>query len=212
MEGVVLTMVPAPVITGRVRQAEGGVPANLKDFRLTLVDISNRLVDDEFELSSDAEGKLSPFPKSFSRPGHYGVVKMRSIPEGFYVREIKLGGEAISPDDFEILSSAELEIILGNHAGKITGSALDVEGKASPASTIALISADGKARPVSAIADDNGSFQFPNLRPGTYKLFAWYEAGDDQWPDPEFRKGYEKHAVEVTVGPGESQNVQLQAR
>jgi hypothetical protein len=44
---------------------------------------------------------------------------------------------------------------------------------------------------------------------GKYKLFAWEEADDDLWPDPDFRKKYESRATEITVGPSETQNVQL---
>jgi hypothetical protein len=52
--------------------------------------------------------------------------------------------------------------------------------------------------------DDEGNFHFTGPRPGKYSLFAWEEV-DDDWQGPEFRKKYEDHATEVTVGPRESQ-------
>ena len=50
---------------------------------------------------------------------------------------------------------------------------------------------------------------YTNLRPGKYKLFAWEEVDDGLWPDPEFRKSYEKRSAEIAVGPSETQNAQL---
>jgi hypothetical protein len=57
--------------------------------------------------------------------------------------------------------------------------------------------------------DDADKFQFTNLRPGKYKLFAWEDVDDDLWPDPEFRRIYDNRAQEVNVGPRETLTVQL---
>ncbi len=107
--------------------------------------------------------------------------------------------------------SAALDIILSHTAGEVTGSVLDDEGKPLPFSTVALISADGSSPPVKQAADENGSFRFLAIRPGAYKLFAWEEADDAVWQDPEFRKPYEDRAMKVTVGPGETKNAQIGA-
>jgi Carboxypeptidase regulatory-like domain len=112
-------------------------------------------------------------------PGHYSIVNVRSIPDGCFVQEVKLGGKEISWDDFEISVSSQLEIILSNTAGKIAGSVLDADGKPFPGSSVTLIPTDGKARPVKQSADDGGNFQFTGVRPGKYKLFAWEEVDDD---------------------------------
>jgi hypothetical protein len=57
--------------------------------------------------------------------------------------------------------------------------------------------------------DDRGQVHFTNLRPGKYRLYAWQEMEDDLWQDPEFRKQYDARAAQVTVGPRETQGVQL---
>jgi hypothetical protein len=158
------------------------------------------------ELRSDAAGRfVSSKPLA---PGHYAV-NVRSIPDGFFVREMKLGGQGISTDDFEIASSGQLEIVLSNTAGQIVGSVADADGKPFPSSSVTLVPLDGRSWPAKQAPDDAGNFQFTNLRPGKYNLFAWEEVDDDLWQDPEFRKQYESRVTEITVGPGETQHVQL---
>ena len=121
----------------------------------------------------------------------------------------RLDDQEVSADDFEIQTSAQLSIVLSNAAGKITGSVLDGDGKPVPDSKVTLIPTDGKLRPRKLSLGDDGSFQFTSLRPGKYKLFAWEQLDDDLWEEPEFRKPYESRAMEITVGPSETQNAQL---
>jgi uncharacterized GH25 family protein len=127
------------------------------------------------------------------------------------VKDVKLGGQEVSADDFEIRSSAEIEIILSNKAGTITGSVVDNDGKPIPDSRVTLIPSDPNSGPAAESTDDTGNFRFTALRPGKYKLFAWEEVDDGLWRNPEFRKKYEDRGTDITVGPSETQNVQLHA-
>lgn len=203
--GIVLAMSLAAEVTGRISLAEGGVKVNLEGVRIVLTRLSSS-VSQVSELRPGAAGKfVSSNPLT---PGHYAV-NVRSIPDGYFVREMKLGGQEIPTDDFEMVSSGQLEIVLSNTAGKIVGSVADADGKPFPSSSITLIPSDGRSWPAKQAADDAGNFQFTGLRPGKYKLFAWEEVDDDLWQDPEFRKKYESRASEITVGPSEAKNVQL---
>jgi hypothetical protein len=122
---------------------------------------------------------------------------------------VKLGEQEISLDDFELQGSAQMDILLSNTAGKIKGSVSDADDRLVPASIVTLIPTDGKSRPVKQSADEKGNFQFASLRPGKYDLFAWEEVDDGLWQDPDFRKKYENRSAEVTVGPSDTQNIQL---
>jgi 5-hydroxyisourate hydrolase-like protein (transthyretin family) len=204
---LLLTMTPAPDVPGHISVAESGSQVNLNGVRVFLRRIpmwfSSR------EVQSDATGKFV-FPEPMLPPGHFAVdVNPRSLPEGCFVQKATLGGREVSLDDFEILTSAPLEIVLSNTAGTITGSVSDDDGKPFPYSTVTLIPPDGTSRPVKQSVDDDGKFKLANLRPGKYNLFAWEEVDDGLWPDPEFRKKYESRATEITVSPGETQNAQL---
>jgi hypothetical protein len=136
-------------------------------------------------------------------------VDPRSIPDGCFIQEVKLGGQEVSRDDFEILASTQLELVLSSTAGTISGSVLDADGKPFPNAIVTLIPPDGKSRPVRQSADSESNFRFTGLRPGKYKLFAWEQVDNDLWPDPEFRKNYEDRATEIAVGPSETQTAQL---
>jgi hypothetical protein len=207
MDGVVLPMRPAPDIHSQIVLAEGG-QVNLKDVRITVTSITPNVVSGVFDLASDEQGKLASFPTANRRPGHFAIVNVKKLPDGYYLREMKLGNEVVSPDDFEIQASAELQFVLSNTAGTIAGTVQDADHKPVPGSTVTLIPSDGRSRPVKQAVDDAGSFRFTNLRPGSYKLFAWEDVDDDLWPDPEFRKKYESRAIDVEVHPSETQNAQ----
>ncbi|HSA60737.1 MAG TPA: hypothetical protein VLE03_00735 [Nitrospiraceae bacterium] len=203
--GIVLPMSPAPVISARIRVAEGAVKLNLEGVKVVLTRLSSP-VSEIFELRSDAAGRFGSSKPL--RPGHYSVV-LRSVPEDCFVREIRLGEQEVTPNVFEIVAPGQLEIVLSNTAGKIAGSVADPDGKPFPGSIVTLISADGRSWPSKQAADDAGHFHFTGLRPSKYSLFAWEEVADDLWQDPEFCKKHEDRAIEITVAPGETQNAQL---
>ena len=206
--GLVLTMGPPTDVTGRISMAESGSRLKLQG-----VGVNLRWLVGAYnvpDVHTDAMGKLA-FPQP-TPPGHYAIaLDARSIPDGCYVKDVKLGGQEVSADDFEIRSSAEIEIILSNKAGTITGSVVDNDGKPIPDSRVTLIPSDPNSGPAAESTDDTGNFRFTALRPGKYKLFAWEEVDDGLWRNPEFRKKYEDRGTDITVGPSETQNVQLHA-
>jgi uncharacterized protein (DUF2141 family) len=207
LSDVVLTMSPAPEVTGQISLAESGAKVNLQGVRVALrssIAFGSYSVS---EVQSDAAGKFV-FDKSL-RPGHYAIASVRSIPDGCFVREVKLAGQEISAEDFEILTLGQLELVLSNTAGSIAGSVSDADGKPFPVSSVTLIPSDGKSRPAKQSVDDDGNFKFTALRPGKYNLFAWEEVDNDLWQDPESSKKYENRATQVTVGPSETQKAQL---
>jgi Carboxypeptidase regulatory-like domain len=163
-----------------------------------------------FQRQTDATGKFE-MPKPL-RPGRYSIdVRPETIPDGCHLQAVVLGGHEIAPEDFEIIGSAPLEIVLARNAGKITGSAVDEDGKPLLNATVTLYSAGGSSPPRKQAAADDGSFAFPALRPGRYVLLAWEELNDDFWEDPEYRKKYESRAIEITVGSSETESAQVKA-
>jgi uncharacterized protein (DUF2141 family) len=205
--GLTLAMSPAAVVTGRVTIAESSSKVSLKGLQISLKRLKIAQNNPE-EVRSDAGGKFSFVQPIW--PAHHAIdVNVRSIPDGCFIQSVKLGGQEVSPDDFEILNSTQLDIVLSNTAGKITGIVSDDDSKPFPNASVTLIPQDGNSRPVKQLAGDNGNFTFTALRPGKYKLFAWEELDEDFWQDPEFRKKYEDRATEITVSPSETQNAQL---
>ncbi len=204
--GLVLAMSAAPEVAGHISVAEGGTTLKFQGVRISITRAGSNLTS---ELRADATGRFA-FPKPLM-PGRYQVVNVRGIPEGYFVREMKLGGQEISPDDFLISASAQFEMVLGKNAGEIAGSVSDAGGQPLAGSIVTLIPSDEKSRPEKQQVDDDGHFRFTALRPGKYKLLAWEDVDDDLWQDPEFRRRYEGRAEEISIDPGGKQKVQLRA-
>lgn len=204
IEGVVVPMSPAPTVTGRILLAESGPKVKLDGIRVLLLegDSSDGLI-----YRTDEAGRFVLPPRL--HPGRYAVEVLGPLPPGYYARTVKVGGEAIAPEGFEITTSAQLEILLSNTAGSITASVNDDQGAPVSVGVVTLIPEDPKARLEKKAVDDRGQVQFTNLRPGKYRLHAWQEMEDDLWQDPEFRKQYDARAAQVAVGPSETQGVQL---
>ena len=129
--GMVLAMSPAPDLTGRITVAEADSPMSLAGVHVFLVRhpvYRDRLAQD----NSDAAGKLS-FAKIL--PGHY-TIGVDHLPDGCFVREVKIGGQAVSMDDVEVLASTQLEIVLSRTAATIAGIVSDDDGKPFPNTSV----------------------------------------------------------------------------
>jgi hypothetical protein len=203
--GIAVPLRPAPVLTGRVRVAEEGARIKLEGIGVSLTGVE-RYVLDRQDLLTDAAGR---FVSSPLRPMRYGIAQVRGLPEGCYIREIRLGEREIAPAEFEVAASGILEIVLSTAAGRIAGSVVDADGKAVAGPTVTLIPQDGRSWPAKMATDEAGGFHFVGLRPGKYTLFAWEEPDDDLWQDPEYRKRFA--GTEIEVKAGEAQRVELRA-
>ncbi|MBN9661430.1 MAG: carboxypeptidase regulatory-like domain-containing protein [Acidobacteria bacterium] len=203
-EGVVVPMSPAPAVTGRILLAEPGVKVKLDGIQILILEGDS---SDGLAYRTDESGRFVLPPRL--HPGRYGVVVLGPLPPGYYARTVKLGGEVIEPEGFEITASAQLEILLSRTAGSITASVTDDQGTPVPVGVVTLMPEDPRAQLEKKDVDDKGQVHFTNLRPGKYRLHAWQEMEDDLWHDPEFRKQYDARAAQITVGPSETQSVQL---
>lgn len=199
---LVLAMAPTPEISGRILLTESGNQVSLQSLQVQLLDTFSH----GHEAQCDAAGRFvfrAPF-----MPDDYRL-RILSVPDGFFVRDVRLGGQAVSPDHFEISISGQLEIVLSSMAGSIIGSVHNADDRPFPNSSVTLIALDGKSLPSRTGVDNEGNFRFTGLRPGKYSLMAWEEVDDDLWQDPEFRKKYGDLAAEVTVGSRETQTAKL---
>jgi len=205
VDGLVLTMSPPPVLTGQVVTAERDSQVSFEGLRLLVTHLDNHTGG---QVQPGATGKFV-FTADYFRPGRMAL-RINGIPNDCFLQSVRLGGREVDPDEFEVLTSTTLDVILSNTAAMITGRITGEDGKNLPDSVVTLFSADGKSPPARQSTDD-GSFKLPSLRPGKYKLFAWEEVDINRWQDPAFLKKYEGYATEITVGPKETKSVELRA-
>jgi protocatechuate 3,4-dioxygenase beta subunit len=200
MSGIVVAMRTAPSVTGQFRVPEEGAALKLDGIRVALTPLVTDAIGRQ-DVYSDGAGRFVTRPL---RPGRYAIPEIRPLPDGCYVREMRLGEREITPAEFELGTSGTLEIVLGRKGATVAGS---VTGGGGP--TVTLIPEDGRWWPVKTPTDDAGGFRFTGVRPGKYTVFAWEEVDEDLWRDPEYRKRFT--GVEVEVKEGEAQHVEVKA-
>jgi hypothetical protein len=59
------------------------------------------------------------------------------------------------------------------------------------------------------VASSTGRFQLQGIPPGNYKIFAWKDAPEGSWFDPDFLDAYEDRGLPVQIAPGSAEYVEL---
>jgi hypothetical protein len=131
-----------------------------------------------------------------------------------YVKSIRLGDVDLLNGRLQLQSSPQetIEIVIGINPGAAEGRVLDDRQQPVASATVVLIPDSGlKYRiphPV-AISDAAGRFQFRNVPPGDYNLYAWEEIDAGGWQDPGYMQPYESLGKRVTVGEGKTTTAEL---
>jgi hypothetical protein len=141
-------------------------------------------------------------------------VSVTGLPEGYYVKSVRLGKGDVLEDGVEFMQEPEqpLVVVLSTKAATIRGS---VTG-AGAGVTIALVPQNKKLleRPEfyrTALTDQRGRFTLANLPPGEYKVFAWEDVENGAWMDPDFLKPVEEQGMPITMREGVVADVELKA-
>jgi hypothetical protein len=190
---VSLTLVPEVSLTGVVR-VEGGGAASA-GVRLEAEDSGNNTA-----VAVKPEGT---FVILNIQPVVYTV--RVDAPAGSYFKSLQLGEQLLPAPRIDAAhASGPLIVTLGTDGGTLTGKA-DEEG----ATVVAVPAWPELAR--TAIAGTDGGFEFRDLAPGDYKLFAWTDVERGAPLDPDFRRPFEQRAVSVHIAPHGSATIQLKA-
>lgn len=205
VDNLVITLQPALTITGRIRPAASNIDVQLKPgppvpARNLLAGSS--LLDGAFSIRGVTTGDFA--------------VSVSGL-KGSYVQSIKLG-------DFDVLSGGlhvtgksneDLEITLGFDPGTIEGRISKAGGE--PAANVTVVlrpDAAGlnrtdlfKATRTSA----TGSYQFQDVAPGDYNIYAWEDVESGAWFDGTFMRTYEGLGKSVRVTASSKQTIDTAA-
>ncbi len=126
---------------------------------------------------------------------------------GHYLKEIRYG-DAVSTDGTVTVTGAggSLLLVLSSRVAHLTG---QMSTTAVGAPRIVLIPAGAGDEVRQATLDQTGAFSFGDLRPGTYKLYAFEGAPDGVWEDPGFMKEFSAAGVEIHLDEGEAKNADV---
>lgn len=134
-------------------------------------------------------------------------------PKGAYVSSVTQGDSNLAGPPFSV--SAEggpIRVVLRDDGGEIEGKVLRNRAPA-PRAFVVLAPVDARKnfalRSVDAKAD--GSFEVRDIAPGPYRLFALDRNDDDLYYEPDYLARFRAQAVEVSVAPRGTKQLETQA-
>lgn len=186
-----------------------GPPPDRMSLQVGLIGVHG--MDNPRTLHASPDGKLE-FKNI--HPNLYEI-HIFNVPPGTYVKSIRFGDREINDGELDLAesSSAPLNIVLGTDGGQVDGTVQTASGEPAAMAEVTLAAAEEyEARSdlfKSATTDAGGNFQFKDVAPGEYKVFAWQLDTDRSTRSTEFRKPFEGKSAAITVGPKDKVAVQL---
>ena len=221
---VVVSLLPGANITGRI-VIERAAPASPDPAMATLRVV---LRSDPLIAGTNVNG-VSPQPDgSFTitgvpASGDYrvlvapiltGATPPESSPPGIppalrnlYVKSIRMGDLDVLNDrlHLESLPREPMVIVIGSNPGTLQGRVMNDRQQPAAGATVVLIHDDGlryRVNEKTMLSDPSGQFEFQNVAPGNYKVFAWERVETGAWQDPDFMRPFESRGVPVRVDEG----------
>jgi hypothetical protein len=144
-------------------------------------------------------GKDGTFAVQGIAPGSYRVQAV--LGSKYYVKSMHLGAGDVTNQllHFGPGGGGVLNIIASSKVGEVSGVLRNSESAPVPSGTVTLWSAD---RVVTAETNHDGSFDFPGLAPGEYKLFGWEYIESGLETVGEFRDKFSAKAVAFKLDEG----------
>ncbi|MGO9231605.1 MAG: carboxypeptidase regulatory-like domain-containing protein [Bryobacteraceae bacterium] len=206
MDGVFVKLAPAHQGRGVVYVEGGGAPA-LKGIAVMLLPLDLPCCTPRATVQEDAT-----FAFDSLMPLHYAIA-VDSLPPGYYVRSIRLGGKEVGGAGFAVESDASFTIALASGGARLAGAVVDATGKPVAYAEVTLIPVDaGIPTARNALANAQGNFSFDAVAPGRYKVLAWETPEDARYlraQDSDVLAPFAARASSVTLADGERQTVTL---
>jgi hypothetical protein len=135
-------------------------------------------------------------------PGQYQIV---ALGGGVYTKSVRVGTRDAKILDVPDTGISNLQIVAGTGGGSVAG-VVSKDGKAIYG-VLAVLCPEGLPnepdRYRSFKTDSDGSFEWSNLPPGSYRLFA-VDKYSFEYKVPEKLRPYLKDARQIQIGPGDS--------
>jgi hypothetical protein len=138
-----------------------------------------------------------------------------SCDAGAYLKSMHFGDQDVTNGKIDLTqqTSGALNIVCGTDVGQIQGSVQNENGE--PAAQVMITVApddEHQSRQdlfYQLVSDTNGKFDYRDIAPGEYKVFAWESVDQEMLQSAEFRKAFESRAGSVSISPGGNASVQL---
>jgi hypothetical protein len=210
LDNLTLALAPAFSVAGRVEVEEGAAIPIHATITLTSVDHLAPQPSSTARVAADGSFHLPDLT-----PGPW-TLSLDPMPRGFWIKSVTYGDSYVTPCQLNIVQdpSRFLRVVLASNGAQISGNVTGI-GESSQAVIVLAPVADELRRCAAMYrvvsTREHDSFEFKDLRPGTYKLFAFQEVEPFAWVDPEVMKPIESLGQIVTVNAGEHISLQLSA-
>ncbi len=210
VENIVVTVIPAITLRGQIR-VDGEFQGTLSNARIMLntegfmFNNPNAVADEKgaFTIENASPEKYRPM--------------VNNLPQGLWLKSVQSGGTEVIDTGLDLSSGASgpIEIVLGVGTGTLTGTVTDSKQQPAPGIFVTLIPDPLREQRFDLLrtvpSNQTGQFTLNNIPPGEYKLYAWDTSDQSSVTDPEFIKPYETRAKRITIKPGGSEQVTLNA-
>jgi len=127
--------------------------------------------------------------------------------QSLYVKSIRMGDVDVLNDrlHLESLSREPMIIVIGSNPGALNGRVLNDRQQPVSGSSVVLVHDNGlryRVNEKTTFSDPAGRYEFQNVPPGNYKLFAWERIEPGAWQDPDFMRTFESRGVPIRVDEG----------
>ncbi len=211
VDDITLTLVPPPVILGKVK-IEGKLPSTtpVERLRVILIPSSNSATSIlipalSATVAPDASFKLSWVEGAFR-------IGMTNLPTGFYLKSAQLDNADVLAVPGSFVSRAALELTISAKAGEVNGVVRDDRLVPVAGVDAVLIPAGVSDRPElvqHSQTDVDGRFNFSGVAPGDYKVFAWERLEAFSYFDPEVMRKYDSKGAPVHVSEDSHEVVEV---
>ncbi len=210
LEGLVVTVMPAVQVAGRVRLDGGG---SLDFSRIEFLFQPREMNPMAGGISARAkpDGALTI---AHLMPDHYTLARAET-PDGSYVKSMRFGDQDVLESGLNVAAGAQgsLDVVLSPGGAQVAGAVTNEKGEPVPGATVALVPEAARRRQShlfrSAITDQYGSFTLQGLAPGDYRVFAWEEIEPGAWQDPDFLRAVEESGQSLSLREGARETRQL---
>ena len=145
-------------------------------------------------------------------PSRYRM-RIQNIPTGFYLKAIRQGNQDVHLTGLDTTTAGDLTVLLAPGPGSVEGLVKDSKDQPQAQVTVVLVPKDpwqGVADAIRiATSGADGKYQFAQLTPGEYEVFAFEDAETGSWFDPDFRAMYRDQAKTVRVEKSVSSKLDL---
>jgi hypothetical protein len=149
-------------------------------------------------------------------PAGQPVSSVSETLQSAYVKSIRMGDKDLLSGVLHIDGPLRdpIEIIVGTNPGSLEGRVLTDQKQPASSVWVALLP-KGPLRYRTdhrfIASDKDGKFQFPNIAPGDYDIYAWENIEKLDWQEPKFMSPYESRGTAVHIEEGRKATIEFTA-